>query len=60
MGHMTDLIIDDGGDMTLLIHKGKKSEELFLKDGNIPDPNSTGNAEFKIVQTITKLQPEGG
>ena len=46
--------------MTLLIHKGKKVEYLFLKDGTIPDPISTGNVEFKIVQTIIKRQLEGG
>jgi len=49
-----DIIVDDGGDMTLLIHEGKKAEELFLKDGTLPDPTSTDNAEFKIVLTIIK------
>ena len=24
-GHIPDLIVDDGGDMTLLIHEGKKT-----------------------------------
>ena len=46
--------------MTLLIHEGKKADDLFLKDGNIPDPISTDNVEFKIVQTIIKHQLEGG
>ena len=46
--------------MTLTIHKGKKSEDLFFKDGNIPDPRSTDNAGFKIFQTIFKFQLEGG
>ena len=36
-GHRPDLIVDDGGDMTFLIHEGNNSEELFLKDGIIPD-----------------------
>ena len=40
--------------------KGKKSEDLFLKDGTIPDPISMDNVEFKIVQTIIKRQLEGG
>merc|ERR1712085_245727 len=53
-GHGPDLIIDDGGDMTLLIHEGKKAEDVFLKDGTLPDPSSTDNAEFKIVLTIIK------
>jgi adenosylhomocysteinase len=59
-GHGPDLIVDDGGDMTLLIHEGKKAEDLFLKDGTLPDPNSTDNAEFKIVLSIIKRLLEAG
>ncbi|CAA6664098.1 unnamed protein product [Spirodela intermedia] len=44
-----DLIVDDGGDATLLIHEGVKAEEEFEKTGKLPDPNSTDNAEFQIV-----------
>ena len=40
--------------------KGKNKEDLLLKDGDIPDPSSTDNVEFKIVQTIIKCQLEGG
>jgi len=59
-GDGPDMIVDDGGDMTLLIHEGKKAEDLFLKDGTLPDPESTDNAEFKIVLTIIKrLLQEG-
>lgn len=46
--------------MTLLIHEGKKAEDLFLKDGTLPDPSSTDNAEFKIVLTIIKRLLESG
>jgi adenosylhomocysteinase len=46
--------------MTLIIHEGKKAEDLFLKDGTVPDPTSTDNAEFKIVLTILKRLLEGG
>nr|AHA84211.1 S-adenosyl-L-homocysteine hydrolase [Phaseolus vulgaris] len=49
-----DLIVDDGGDATLLIHEGVKAEELFEKTGELPDPASTDNAEFQIVLTIIK------
>jgi adenosylhomocysteinase len=59
-GHGPDLIVDDGGDMTLLIHEGKKAEDAFLKDGTLPDPSSTENAEFKIVLTIIKRILESG
>merc|ERR1711865_171869 len=36
-----DLIVDDGGDATMLIHKGKEAEEKFAKDKSLPDPAST-------------------
>merc|ERR1712176_1082519 len=49
-----DLIVDDGGDATLLIHKGKEFEEKFAKDGTLPDPESTTNAEFKCVLQLLK------
>merc|ERR1712176_992459 len=48
-----NLIVDDGGDATLLVHTGKEFEEKFAKDGSLPDPNSTTNPEFKcVLQTI--------
>lgn len=59
-GDGMDIIVDDGGDMTLLIHEGKKAEDLFLKDGTLPDPSSTDNAEMKIVLTILKRLLESG
>jgi adenosylhomocysteinase len=59
-GHGPDIIVDDGGDMTLIIHEGKKAEDIFLKDGTLPDPTSTDNAEFKIVLTILKRLLDAG
>ena len=59
-GHIPDLIFDDGGDMNLLIHEGKKAEDLLIKDVTIPEPSSTDNVEFNIVQIIIKRQLEGG
>jgi len=47
-----DIIVDDGGDVTLLIHEGYKAEEKFAADGTVPDPSSTDNAEFKCVLAI--------
>lgn len=44
-----DLIVDDGGDATLLIHEGFKAEEEYEKTGKLPDPASTDNAEFQLV-----------
>merc|ERR1711866_8368 len=49
-----DLLVDDGGDATLLIHGGKEFEEKYAKDGSLPDPSSTTNAEFKCILQLLK------
>jgi adenosylhomocysteinase len=49
-----NMIVDDGGDATLLIHEGVKAEEAFKKDGTLPDPDSTDDAEFKIVKELLR------
>ena len=59
-GHIPDLIVDDGVNMTLLIHDGNNAEDLFPKYGTLPDPRSTDNAEFNILKNIIKHQLEGG
>jgi len=59
-GDGMDMIVDDGGDMTLIIHEGKKAEDLFKANGTLPDPESTTNAEFKIVLTIIRRLLESG
>ena len=56
----SELIVYDGGDMTIIIHEDKKAEDLFLKDVTTPYPSSTDKFYFKIVQTIIKYQIEGG
>lgn len=48
-GSGPDIIVDDGGDATLLIHEGFKAEKAYEKNGALPDPESVDNAEFKIV-----------
>jgi len=53
-GKGPQMIVDDGGDATMLIHEGVKAEALFAKDKTLPDPNSTTNAEFKCVLNIIK------
>ncbi|KAF5830137.1 S-adenosylhomocysteine hydrolase [Dunaliella salina] len=54
-GDGPNLLVDDGGDATLLIHEGVKAEAAYAKDNkNLPNPDSTSNAEFKIVLTIIK------
>jgi adenosylhomocysteinase len=44
-GRGPDQIVDDGGDVTLLIHKGYEYEEA----GKVPGPETTDNKEFKEV-----------
>ncbi len=40
-----NMILDDGGDATLLVHKGVEYE----KAGEVPDPTSASNPELAIV-----------
>ena len=48
------MIVDDGGDMTLLVHEGVKAEKEFAKSGKLPDPASTSDPEFTIVLRLIK------
>jgi adenosylhomocysteinase len=48
-GDGPDMLVDDGGDITLLVHEGLKLEKEFAETGAIPDPTTTENPEFKIV-----------
>jgi len=49
-----NIMIDDGGDATLLIHEGVKAEAAFLKDGTLPNPDSVEDGEFKIVLNLLR------
>ncbi len=40
-----NMILDDGGDATLLVHKGVE----FEKTGVVPGPETTDNEEFKCI-----------
>ncbi len=55
-----DIIVDDGGDATMLIHMGVKAEYAFEKDGTLPDPASTDVEEMQSVLKILrdKLQED--
>ena len=44
-GDGPNMILDDGGDATLLLHKGVE----FEASGEVPDPTTASNAEFAIV-----------
>jgi adenosylhomocysteinase len=45
-----NLILDDGGDATLLVHKGVQYE----KAGAVPDPDSADNEELRVVLSLLK------
>ena len=49
-----DILVDDGGDATLLIHEGVKAERHFEKTGELPDPAQHENLEFKQVMRIIR------
>merc|ERR1711992_243468 len=49
-----DQLVDDGGDATLLVHKGTHFEEKFAADGSLPDPSSSDNPEFKCILQLIK------
>ncbi|MBH09351.1 MAG: adenosylhomocysteinase [Candidatus Marinimicrobia bacterium] len=48
-----DLIVDDGGDATLLIHKGYELEEYFAKHKEIPEIN-TNIEEERIIEELLR------
>src|SRR5271167_1435344 len=43
-----NLILDDGGDATLLVHKGVE----FEKSGSVPDPATADSEEYEVVLTV--------
>jgi adenosylhomocysteinase len=49
-----DILVDDGGDATLLMHEGVKAERHYAKTGELPNPDSTDNLEFKQVLRIIR------
>jgi adenosylhomocysteinase len=54
------LIVDDGSDMTLLIHEGVKAEKKFEASGTLPDPSTSSNAEFKCILSLLRRNLEEG
>ena len=44
-GGVPNLILDDGGDATLLVHKGFQ----FNNEGKVPSPDSTDNKEEQVI-----------
>ena len=47
-GKTANLILDDGGDATMLVHKGKEFETA----GAVPDPAGAESEEFEVFLTL--------
>ena len=50
-----NLIVDDGGDATLLIHKGYELEEFYNSNGKIPEITTTNREEIVIEELLRKI-----
>jgi adenosylhomocysteinase len=53
-GNGPNMILDDGGDATLLVHKGVEYERA----GAVPDPSSAESEEFKFVLELLQRSLE--
>jgi adenosylhomocysteinase len=54
-GSGPDLLVDDGGDATLLIHKGREFEQA----GKVPEPRESDSEEWTVVlQLLAQLQKQ--
>jgi adenosylhomocysteinase len=49
-----NMILDDGGDATLLVHKGAE----FERAGAVPDPDSADSEEFRVVLGLLQASLE--
>jgi adenosylhomocysteinase len=47
-GDGPNMILDDGGDATLLVHKGVE----FEKAGAVPDPSTADSEEFEVILRV--------
>ncbi len=50
-----NLIVDDGGDATLLIHKGYELEDFYNSNGKIPEITTTNREEIVIEELLRKI-----
>ncbi len=53
-GEGPNMILDDGGDATLLVHKGREFEQA----GAVPDPASADSEEYRIILETLKRSLE--
>ena len=51
------MILDDGGDATMLVHKGAEAE----KAGEVPEPSTEDSAEWHVfLELIRRTLADGG
>ncbi|MBI4716462.1 MAG: adenosylhomocysteinase [Planctomycetes bacterium] len=53
-GDGPNLIVDDGGDATLLIHMGYEWENEFARSGKLPDQDAADSEEMAIILTLIR------
>ncbi len=49
-----NLLVDDGGDATLLIHMGCEAEEAYARKRVLPDPDKADNEEMAIILKVLR------
>ena len=57
-GKGPNLIVDDGGDATLLLHKGFELENIVKETGKIPESTATVTEEIIVDRTLRKIYSE--
>jgi adenosylhomocysteinase len=53
-----NLVVDDGGDATLLIHEGYRLEEAFKKTGKLPEITTKVTEERIIAELLRKIHAQ--
>ena len=55
-GDLANMILDDGGDATMLVHKGAEAEKV----GEVPQPSAEDSAEWQVfLELVRKTLAEG-
>jgi adenosylhomocysteinase len=49
-GEAPNMVLDDGGDATMLVHKGVEFEKL----GSVPQPSAMDSAEYRVVLDVLR------
>ena len=54
----TNLIVDDGGDLTMLIHMGVEAEIEYEKNQKLPDPSTVKESDKEMKSILTILRDQ--